>query len=154
MKYLNSYGHFTSYLAIIVFPFACFHPTTQRPTCSWALKTIDLSRTTSWRRQSCLLLIWRMDTPQEESPTCSRNESTFNVPVICHTQRGWLVPGWYSRVISMAWMPQTPQQDRHHASIQSRIYPKTLFLRSLVRRSLSVKQRGCSLTPENETKRI
>ena len=74
--------------------------TTQRPTYSWALKIVDLSQTTWWRWYSCRVLIRRVETSQREPLACSRTESTFIVPIICHTQRGWVVLGWYPCVIS------------------------------------------------------
>ena len=55
---------------------------TQRLTRSWALKTIDLSRTTSRSRHPWRVLIRRVDTPQRKSHACSRTEGTFLVPVV------------------------------------------------------------------------
>ena len=53
--------------------------TTQHLTHSWALKTIDLSPTTSRRQHPCRILIKKVDTPQREPPTCSRTESTLSL---------------------------------------------------------------------------
>ena len=94
----------------------------------WAFKTFDLSWTTWRSRHPCRILIRRVDTPQREPPACSRTEGTFLVPIICHTQRGWLVSSWYPCVIALARTTQTSQQGRHHAPIKSRLHPQTLLL--------------------------
>ena len=77
-----------------------YSSTTQCLTRSWALKTVDLSRIT-WLHP-CRILIKRVDAPEREPHACSRTESTFIAPIICHTQRRWLVTGWYPHVITMA----------------------------------------------------
>ena len=128
--------------------------TTQCLTRSGAIKTIDICRTTWWKRHPCRLLMRRVDTPQREPLACSRAKTTFIVPVICHTQRGWLFPVWYPRVIAMARMTRTPQQGRHHALIPSQIYPQTLLLGSSILRALPIRQTNSRITPNISTERI
>ena len=87
-----------------------YFSTTQGSRRPRAHEAANFSGTTWWWLHLCWLLVRMVNAPKRQPLACLGVEGAFIVPIVCHTQRGWLISGRYPDVVPFAWMTWPPEQ--------------------------------------------